>query len=129
TRQVAYQDDTLPVINSLLQRRMIMKALLFAINRNNRFGFSFDMRSITFLKASQLFMVLVARFEPETTTIMTNVMDRVIDYGKANFEQIVDSQPQTMKPTEAFELLSVWFDKMSRNDPWLTEKMVGGIIE
>lgn len=128
TMTVAQDQYTAELIETLLKRKMIMKVLFFGVNRGNRFGFSFDLKSITLLKAGQTYLSLVGQFDHQAEVI-TRVVNDVVAYAQANLEKIVGEQPIQLSPTEALEILSTWFDKMARNDPWLASNLVGGYVE
>jgi hypothetical protein len=125
TRMVAMEDNP-AVIRSLLDERRIMKVMFFAINRNNRFGFSFDLQSITLLKAAQTYLILAGRFNDQD--VISRVITDVVDHTAANLSAITETNALVLKPTEALEILSNWIDRMARNDPWLMDKVTEGYI-
>ncbi len=128
TMEVAQDQYTAELIDTLLQRHMIMKVLFFGVNRGNRFGFSFDLKSITLLKAGQTYLSLLGQFDHQAV-IIRGVINDVVAFSQANIEKIIGENPIELSPHEALEVLSTWFDKMARNDPWLASRLVGGYVE
>src|SRR3990167_6536830 len=115
-------------VNQMLEQKMIMKILFFGINKDNRFGFTFDLSATSIWKAVQTYFVLVGRFDPSGAPVL-QVFNEVIWRANQNMSQIAGSPRAEMTPSEALETLSCWFDKISRNDPWLMSKLVGGYIK
>ncbi|HLC91581.1 MAG TPA: AarF/ABC1/UbiB kinase family protein [Candidatus Saccharimonadales bacterium] len=111
-----------------LQRFSIMKVLFFGINKDNRFGFSFDLSATSMWKATQTYFVLAQKFDPSGTIIL-NALNEVIWQAAHNMDRIAGSPQTQMSSSEALETLSCWFDKMARNDPWLMSRMVGNYIK
>lgn len=125
----AIGDEQQQLIQSLLEKRMILKALLFVVNKNNRFGLSLDLSAIAFFKAAQTYLSLVGQFEG-SSEIIADMLQEVVDNAQLHFEQLVDeSTKKELKPAEALEILCTWFDKMARNDPWLMNDLVGEYIK
>ncbi len=113
------------VIDQLLKRKMIMRVLFFTINKGNRFGFSFDMEAINLIKASQNFSVLAYQFDPEGEMVREVLRD-VVKIAEDNLELVVDMKKSPADPSKALEDLSVWLDKVGRNDPWLMDQLAVG---
>lgn len=128
TMEVAEDRYTAQLIDTLLERRMIMKVLFFGVNRGNRFGFSFDLKSITLLKAGQTYLSMLGQFDHQAT-IIKGVINDVVTFSQANLDKIIGEKPIELSPHEALEILSTWFDKMARADPWLASTLVGGYVE
>ena len=105
-----------------------MKILFFAINKGNRFGFTLDLQAIMLLKATHSYMIMMAQFDKEGRTI-ARALAGGTEFARQHMSKVVDLKPQELAPHEAVEVLSNWFDKMSRNDPWLMEKITGGQIK
>ena len=126
--QATQDKSSKAMIDGLLQRNQIMKALFFAVNRGNRFGLTFDLQSIILLKSIHGYLSLVGPFDPDCITL-ANVLSDVVDFSNRNLNLIADLDPVELQPMEAIEILSNWFDKMARNDPWLMQKIAGGYIE
>ncbi len=126
TKMVASEADTKSVIDGMLQQNLIMKALFFALNRGNRFGFVFEIDSANTLKATQGYLTLLGQFDSGTEVVRA-VMNNVVDYYQDNIDKLIDNNIEQSEPYESIELLSCWFDKMSRNDPWLTSALIGGL--
>lgn len=124
----ATQDKTSQaMLTSLLQGNRIMKALFFVVNKGNRFGLTIDLQSIMLLKSIHGYLSLIGPFDPECITLKCVLTDAV-DYAQANIGTVADLAPLELEPSEALELLSNWFDKMSRNDPRLMQKIAGGYL-
>jgi predicted unusual protein kinase regulating ubiquinone biosynthesis (AarF/ABC1/UbiB family) len=125
----ATQDEhSRALIEAMIEQKQIMKILFFAVNRGNRFGFTLDLEAIMLLKAHHAYMTLMAQFDPEGHTI-ARVLTDVTDYARQNMQRVIDIKPMEMSPHEAVEILSTWFDKMARNDPWLMEQIAGEYIK
>lgn len=129
TASIAEEVYGAPGTQNLLENKMIMKVLFFAINRGNRFGLTFDLKSIMLLKASQTYLSLVAQFDPKAHYVIGQVIDDVIQFTQANMDKLMTEEPIRLEPAVALEILSTWFDKMSRNDPWLMQQLIGGYIK
>ena len=128
TSKVVNETSTKTVIEGMLQQNLIMKALFFELNKGNRFGFSFDLRAVNLMKATQGYMTLIGQFDKETE-IITTVINTSVKYAQENISKIIDSDVVEPEPLESLEILSVWIDKMSRNDPWLTNQVVGSYLQ
>ncbi len=127
-----YEDpDSKPYFSRMFDNRMFMKMLFFGINKGNRFGFSFDLSASSLWKAVQTYFVLVGRFDTQAQSVQTvlAMLNEVQVFADANLDRIIDNQAGRVDPTEALETLSCWFDKMSRNDPWLMNRLASGYIE
>jgi tRNA A-37 threonylcarbamoyl transferase component Bud32 len=126
TQEVAYEHANKNMVENMLEQNLIMRILFFVMNKDNRFGFSFDIKSISFLKASQGYLTLIGQFD-ENCELVRSVINGAVEFGQQNIMQVIDSQDQTIEPFESMEILSTWLDKMSRNDPWLATHLVGGL--
>lgn len=123
-RSAAEAEDVQPMIQYFMERRMIMRVLYFAVNRQNRFGFTFDMKSAVTLKAVQTFIVMSLKFDPESV-IMRQVITDAVATASTNLDQIADMGATQLRPHEAIDVLSRWFDRVARNDPWFVQKLAG----
>lgn len=128
TFEVADEQGTKTMITSMLEQNLIMRVLFFVVNHNNRFGFTFDIKSVNLLKASQGYLTLLGQFD-DNAVVVARVINGAVEYAQKNLDRVIDTQGVQLKPQESLELLSTWLDKMSRNDPWLTNRLVGGYIE
>lgn len=128
--QVIGEDQTNAQIKQLLRNRQIMKVMFFAINRNNRFGFEFDLDAANVLKAIQAFTMVANQFDQIGTApvVTASIMDAIND-GQHHLAEINDVFSTALTPAEAVETLSLWFDKMARNDPWIAEQVVSGYMQ
>ncbi len=124
-REMFDDESNQPMIARLLDQKMIMKVLFFAINKGNRFGFSFDLQAINLIKAAQNYLMLMGQFDKDGIVIY-NVLKEVVEMAENNFDQVVDMQAGNTDPAETIETLSHWLDKMARNDPWLMNKLAEG---
>ena len=124
TAELSQDEYTAPLVSRFLQQRQIMKVLFFALNKGNRFGFSFDLGSVTLLKAAQGYLNLMRKLDQDAVVVAQVIRDSVA-FAQANLDQVIDSKSQTMHPDEAMEILSVWFDKMARNDPQMVYRLIG----
>lgn len=129
TRSITSDSHSKAIIDSMLEQKLLMKVLFFAVNKGNRFGLTIDLQSIMILKAAHAYLTLMAQFDRHESVVIKQVLTDVIDYAKANLGTIADDEPFTLEPYEAIEILSTWFDKMSRNDPWLMQQIAGGYIK
>jgi serine/threonine protein kinase len=127
TKKVVNENNTKTVIEGMLKQNLIMKVLFFEINRNNRFGFNFDLKAVNLLKATQGYMTLIGQFDHDAE-IITSVINCAVERANKNIDKIIDSNVVDTKPLESIEILSSWIDKMYRNDPWLTNQLVGGYM-
>ncbi len=121
-------ESTQATVAGMIKEKRIMKILFFAINKGNRFGFTLDLQAIMLLKATHSYMIMMAQFDKEGRTIARALADGT-EYARQHISKVVDLKPEELSPHEAVEVLSNWFDKMSRNDPWLMEKITGGQIK
>lgn len=128
TYEVAGEQSTKNMIDSMLEQNLIMKVLFFAINQNNRFGFTFDLGAVNLLKASQGYLTLLGQFDKDAI-VVTKVINGAVAYAQQNLDRVMDTNSLHLEPLESLEIISTWLDKMSRNDPWLVSHMVGGYIE
>jgi predicted unusual protein kinase regulating ubiquinone biosynthesis (AarF/ABC1/UbiB family) len=126
--EIFHDEANRPLINQLLARRAIMRVLFFAINTGNRFGFSFDLKAINLIKASQNYVVLVGQFDKEGV-IAGNILRNAVAIAEANLERLNDAAPAHTDPVRSLETLSTWIDKMARNDPWLMKQLIGGYLQ
>lgn len=129
TSSMAQDAHTAPLVENLLATKQIMKVLFYAINRGNRFGLTFDLKSVMLLKASQTYLSVVGKFDPDAHFVIGRVIDDVIIYAQANMDRLLTEEPIRLEPAAALEILSTWFDKMARNDPWLMNQLVGAYLE
>jgi len=129
TAQVAQEVYGEAGTQNLLENKMIMKVLFFAINKGNRFGLTFNLKSIMLLKSAQTYLSLVAQFDPKAHYVIGQVIDDVITFTQNNMDKLLTEEPLRLEPAIALEILAAWFDKMSRNDPWLMQQLVGGYIK
>jgi predicted unusual protein kinase regulating ubiquinone biosynthesis (AarF/ABC1/UbiB family) len=127
-RSVTQDSHAQAIINSMLEEKMIMKVLFFAVNKGNRFGLTIDLQSIMLLKAVHAYLTLMAQFDRYESVVITNVLNDVLAYAQQHMGQIAEAEAISLQPFEAIEILSTWFDKMSRNDPWLMQEIAGGYI-
>lgn len=121
-------ESTQATVAGMIKEKRIMKILFFAINKGNRFGFTLDLQAIMLLKATHSYMIMMAQFDKEGRTI-ARALAGGTEFARQHMSKVVDLKPQELAPHEAVEVLSNWFDKMSRNDPWLMEKITGGQIK
>lgn len=128
TLKVANEQYSATTMQSLLERKMIARVLFFVINKGNRFGFTFDLSAVNLLKAAHTYLSLVGQFDHDATVI-AQVINDVVLYAQQNLDRVVSQQSAELKPAEALEVLSTWFDKMARNDPWLMNEVLGGYIQ
>ncbi|HEY4964132.1 MAG TPA: AarF/ABC1/UbiB kinase family protein [Candidatus Saccharimonadales bacterium] len=126
TQEVAYEHANKGIVDNMLEQNLIMRILFFVMNKDNRFGFSFDIKSISFLKASQGYLTLIGQFDVDCE-LVKSVINGAVEFGQLNMMKVIDSQDQTIELFESMEILSTWLDKMSRNDPWLATQLVGGL--
>jgi hypothetical protein len=70
----------------------------------------------------------MAQFDRYESVVITNVLNDVLAYAQQHMGQIAEAEAISLQPFEAIEILSTWFDKMSRNDPWLMQEIAGGYI-
>jgi len=129
TNSMAQETYTAPVIESMLANKQIMKVLFFAINRGNRFGLTFDLKSVMLLKASQTYLSLVGQFDHNAEHVIGRVIDDVITFAQDNMDRLLTEEPIRLDPGRALEILSTWFDKMARNDPRLMNQLVGAYLK
>ena len=111
----------------MLDQHLLMKLLFFAINKNNRFGFTFDISAANLLKAAQGYLSLLGQFD-DGTEVVTRVINKSVAYAQQNIARVTDEQSKELEPYESLEILSTWFDKMSRNDPWLISHLIGEYV-
>lgn len=126
-----YNDkDNQVFINQLMSRRQLTKVLFFAVNKDNRFGFSFEVSALALIKAIQSYLVLCGKFDETGQLIVRPVFTETVARGSSlRIDSILNSPSVNLSPGEALEVLSCWFDKIGRNDPWLMNRLAGGIIE
>jgi hypothetical protein len=125
TMLASMDESTQATVAGMIKEKRIMKLLFFAINKGNRFGLTLDLQAIMLQKATHSYLMMMAQFDKEGRTI-ARVLASSTEFGRQHMSKVVDLQPQEMQPHEAVEVLSTWFDKMARNDPWLMEKITGG---
>lgn len=124
-----YEDaDNRIYVDKLMSGRQIMKVLFFVINKDNRFGFTFDLSASALIKAIQGYFVMMARFEP-TGWAVRDAFQEAVSISSQQLDNILASPATEMSPEKALETLSYWFDKMARNDPWLMNRVVGGYLK
>jgi serine/threonine protein kinase len=124
----SWDRDSQVMLDNMLQGNRIMKTLFFVINKGNRFGLTIDLSAIILLKSIHSYMTLIGPFDKDAL-VMARVLKDAVEYGQEHLADIADSNPVRMEPAEAMEVLSNWFDKMSRNDPWLMQQIAGAYIE
>jgi serine/threonine protein kinase len=124
TEEVSLEHTNQSLIDSLLEQNLIMRVLFFVLNKDNRFGFTFDIKSISLLKASQGYLTLIGQFD-DNNEIVTSMINGAVLFGKQNLINIIDAKEEHIDPYESIEILSNWLDKMARNDPFLASHMAG----
>lgn len=112
-------------MEEFVERKMLFKLLMRVINKGNRFGFSFDLSSMSLMKAIQSYLSLLSQFDTETS-IIPRVVNDVVAYAEGHTDQVADDKIFSLTPQEALEVLSSWFDKMARRDPWLMNELTKG---
>lgn len=127
TRKVAFEEGSRTTIDTLLRQKMIMKVLFFAINRDNRFGFTFDLRALNLLKSAHSYLSLAGQFD-QSGTIIREVVTDVVSNSTVHQAAAVDEYPLKLDPYETMEVLSQWFDKMARNDPYIMQEVAGDFV-
>lgn len=127
TRKVAYEEGSRATIDGLLRQKMIMKVLFFAINRDNRFGFTFDLKALNLLKSAHSYLSLAGQFD-QSGTIIREVVTDVVNASSAHQATALDESPVKLDPYETMEVLSQWFDKMARNDPYIMQEVAGDFV-
>lgn len=127
-KEIFNDQEARPALEQMLERKMIMKVMFFAINKGNRFGFSFDLDTTSLWKAIHTYFITVARFDASGQHVVLPVFNETIALSQQHLDQIFSSPTTTMNPDQALETLSRWFDKMSRNDPWLMDRVAGNYL-
>lgn len=127
-REIFDDTEARPALEQMLERKMIMKVLFFAINKGNRFGFSFDMDTTSLWKAIHTYFITVARFDTSGEKVVLPVFNETVMLSQAHLDRIFASPGVSMNPDQALETLSRWFDKMARNDPWLMDRVAGNYL-
>ncbi|HEY8109200.1 MAG TPA: hypothetical protein VIF43_04295, partial [Patescibacteria group bacterium] len=112
-------------IQRLLQRGMLTTIFDRIINENNRFGLRLHHESPNFVRAGQLFMVLVDSLDCKFT-VMPDVFKAVIDQVESD-HAVLEGAKRFRDADRAMGVVAAWLDRVSMKDPALFSKLQGHI--
>lgn len=109
------------MLDRLERKEGLMTAALGTINPNNRFGLRLRPDAPSFVRATQMFIVLADSLKCKRT-VLSKVFDQVINTIGEEPRHFTNRQ-RSVDVNQAFEVVAAWLDRVSRKDPVLFNRL------